>query len=142
MIQNPSRKHNYVHSASHWPVLNYNCLYFSNIDDRYQTSSIRQSTCLENEKKPLPSEEASSETDSPNHQRKHSNISYHNFQDSIVSHKNSVYLVSSIYKITVSEHWCKVALALSSNIMMVIMVVSTTIKWNIFCGSPGKVVTA
>ena len=51
-------------------------------------------------------------------------------------------LVSSIDVITVGEHWSKVALALSTNIMMVIMVFCTTIKWNIFCGSPRKIIPA
>lgn len=51
-------------------------------------------------------------------------------------------LVSSIDVITVCEHRSKVALALSTNIMMIIMVFCTTIKWDIFCGSPRKVIPA
>jgi len=49
-------------------------------------------------------------------------------------------LVCSVDVITICENWCKIALALSSNIMMVIVMLSATIKWNIFCGIPGEVI--
>lgn len=49
-------------------------------------------------------------------------------------------LVSSIDVITVSEHRSKVALALSTNIMMIIVVVRATIKRNIFCQSPRELI--
>lgn len=51
-------------------------------------------------------------------------------------------LISSIYVITVGEHRSKVAVALSSNVVMVVMVLCTSIERNIFCGIKRKVITA
>lgn len=51
-------------------------------------------------------------------------------------------LVRSIYVIAVGEHRSKVALALSANIMVIIMVIRTTIKRNIFCGTPRNIISA
>ena len=50
------------------------------------------------------------------------------------------YLVSSIDVITVSENGCEIAVALPSNIMMVIMILRTTIKWNILSRRPRQVI--
>lgn len=50
------------------------------------------------------------------------------------------HLISSINEITVGENWSKVAMALSSDIVMVIMILSTSVKGNVFGGAPGKVI--
>lgn len=52
------------------------------------------------------------------------------------------HLVSAIDIITVGEYRCKVTLTLSTNIVMVIMVIWATVKWNILRKRPREVVPA
>lgn len=55
--------------------------------------------------------------------------------------KISTNLVSSIYVIAVGKYRSKVALALSSNIVMVIVVLCASIKGNTLRGTTRKVIT-
>lgn len=50
------------------------------------------------------------------------------------------HLVSPIEIVTIGEDRCKVALALASNIMMIIMVLCTPVKGDEFCKTQRKVV--
>lgn len=53
-----------------------------------------------------------------------------------------IYLVGTIYIVTVSEDGGKITLALASNVMVIVMVIRTTIERDIFCNCPWKIIPA
>lgn len=54
-------------------------------------------------------------------------------------HSVEAYLVSSIKEVAVSEDRSEVAVAMLSNIMVMVVMVCTAVKWDILCGTPRQV---